>query len=181
MLREYFWQDLWLRFWWEFSEAPKSLVIFFLFGAMYFYYSIYTRHKYDGLGFSIMDSLDRLSLFLIIFNTIFFLITVSSPLVYPHVFVNSPNSPFKEELRTATIVRDSTVWIIKRNDYNEPIDVEEYVVFSKTTDSVIAIQSFTNDDIQNGTMELVNFPLNECYTSKEEAEAVIEDESEEEK
>lgn len=181
MSANYFWQDLWLRLWWEASDVPASFTIFLLLSGILFFYSLYVRHKYDGIGFC-NDPLDVLTLIVGAVCVLFFFITILSPWVYPYVYDHSPNTPFKEELRTIDIDQGSTVWVIKRDEQHLPIDVEEHIAFGKTTDHIIIYQTFpyneTTVDQQNA---LLHVPINDCYTSKEEAEAFIEATSEEKK
>lgn len=176
MMRNYFWQDLWLRLWWEASDIPIYLILFLLLSGVIFFYYRYVIGFVECLP-------DVLTLIAGSVCVLFSFIALLSPWVYPYVYEHSPNTPFKEELRTIDIEQGSTVWVIKRDEQNLPIDVEEHMAFGKTTEHIIIYQTFPYNETNtvDGQNALLYVPINDCYTSKEEAEAFIEATSDEKK
>ncbi len=173
MFRDYFWGDALLRIVWYFREIPDFLVIAFFLCAAFSFEQLFRRYE---CRYCLVESIIPLLSCII---CIFFLIAVPlSRHIYPIIFSNSPNTPFKEELRMADIVQGSTVWIIKRNDLNEPTSVDEHVVIAKNTESVI-VQVLTNDDSlgsSSNTTMFMNFSIKDCYANKNDAYAAIESE-----
>lgn len=169
MHTEYFWQDLWLRFWWDSSKAPVIVSIFFLLGAI-LCLSIVFKDHFSGFDFPNIYNLIVGS-----FCFILFVGTLLSGWIYPYVYENSPNTTLKEEIRTASIVPGSTVWVIKRDADNKPIDVEAHIVFLKKTNSVVVDQSLANEHTPSpdSSTVLIDIPISDCHTTEEDAHAAI--------
>ncbi len=79
-----------------------------------------------------------------------------------------------------------TVWIIERDKYEEPIEISGYMFFAFVGRAVI-VSSYINDyetldetveyhieeTLNNYDTDLAVFPKNDCYLTREEAEAAL--------
>lgn len=179
MESEFFWSDLYLKFWETAAYSPSTLtdiglgillVLVVLIAGV-----LVTRRENEGKNFLV--TLEILILLPGILIIILFLAPEMANEALPLAIKSAPNTPYKEELRQKAMTVGDVVWVVKRDESGTPTSIDEHIIFAKKSDSILVDESLTGGAHSNNTalpISLVSYPITDCYSDKEDAIAFLE-------